>query len=121
MLKTAVLAPMPSARVSTETRVKPGLLRSERRAKRRSCSRPVMRALLARVARPAGGDGAAFGGDGGEIAEGLERGQPGRLRPHAGVHQLLRAHVEVEAQLAVDLAGDVGGAAGQAEEAAHGT
>ena len=71
-------------------------------------------------ARTAGGDGAAFGGDGGDIAEGLERGQPGRLRPHAGVHQLLRAHVEVEAQLAVDLAGDVGGAAGQAEEAAHG-
>ena len=62
------------------------------------------------LARTAGGDGAAFGFDGGEIAEGLERRQPGRLRPHAGVDQLLRAHVEVEAQLAADVAGDVGGA-----------
>src|ERR1700680_3825670 len=36
-LKMAVLAPMPSARVRTATRVKPGFFTSMRRPKRRSC------------------------------------------------------------------------------------
>src|SRR5579875_2083709 len=38
-LKTAVLAPMPSASTATATQVKPGVLRSIRIAKRRSCRR----------------------------------------------------------------------------------
>ena len=46
--------------------------------------------------------------------------KPGRLRSHASLDQLLRAHVEVEAQLPPDVAGDVGRGAGQPEEAPHG-
>ncbi len=40
MLKMAVFAPIPSARVSTATAVKPGAFNSWRRAKRRSVISP---------------------------------------------------------------------------------
>jgi hypothetical protein len=75
-----------------------------------------MVALLARSAR---GDGAALALDAGEVAEGLERREPGGLGAHAGVDQLLGSHVEVEAQFGADVAGHVGGGTGQAEPAAH--
>ena len=97
-----------------ETRVKPGLLRSERRAKRRSCSRPVMRGSPGALARPAVSmvrHSAAMVGRSPKDWSAASRAACGPMP----ASNLLRAHVEVEAQLAVDLAGDVGGAAGQAE------
>jgi hypothetical protein len=66
------------------------------------------------------GDGSALALDGGEIPECLERREPGRLGPHARVDQLLGAHVEVELQLSLHVGSDVGGRAGETEEAAHG-
>ena len=120
MLKTAVLAPMPSASVRMATRVKPGLLRSERKREAEIVHQSDHGGSPGALARARAAMRAAFAFDGIEIAERLERRQPGRLGPHAGVDQLLGAHVEMEAQLAADVAGDVGGGAGEAEEAAHG-
>jgi hypothetical protein len=49
MLKMAVFAPIPSARVSSAMAVYPGARRKVRSAYRRSCARPIMSVLLASV------------------------------------------------------------------------
>ena len=53
-LKIAALAPMPSARVSSTTAVKPGVRASPRRVRRRSWSRVLTVILSGRMARDAG-------------------------------------------------------------------
>ena len=120
MLKTAVLAPIPSASVRMATRVKPGALPERAEGETEIVGESQHGVSPGALARATRRDVAAFTFDGLEIAERLERRQPGRLGAHAGVDQLLGAHVEMEAQLAADVARDVGRGAGQAEETAEG-